>query len=173
MINLSKKKNGCHLSMLLLILSVAISIQSSSSFGLVSPSPLRTRSLERMHASTSNTDRTTVVYNENGKGGDNNDKSSFMDKVDSFLDTQFFDPDQVIESSSSSSSPSNKQQEEESNNPMVWFANLVKNDYESAEALYAAGFISILVILTQEALRMVKYGDAYIPFTKIGNGSLF
>jgi len=171
MINISRKKNSCHPSMLLLILSVAISIQSSSSFGLVSPSPLQTRSLERMHASTSNTDRRTVLYNENGEGGDNNDKSSFMDKVDSFLDTQFFDPDQVIESSSSSS-PSNEQ-EEESNNPMVWFANLVKNDYESAEALYAAGFISILVILTQEALRMVKYGDAYIPFTKIGNGSLF
>ena len=60
-----------------------------------------------------------------------------------------------------------------SKNPIVWFAKLVKNDYETAEAFYAAGFISILVILTQEMLRMVKYGDAYVPFSRVAGGSLF
>ncbi len=100
---------------------------------------------------------------------------SLQDRINSFLDTPFFDPDQILEGNELDNEgvtdvSNNK---DRNNNPIVWFAKLVKNDYETAEALYAAGFISILVIFTQELLRIVKYGDAYIPFTKIGSGSLF
>lgn len=98
-------------------------------------------------------------------------RTTIEEKLDNLLDTQFFDPDQVID---------NSDEENTKNNPiLVWFATLVKNDYQTAEAFYAAGFISVLVIFTQELLRMVKYGDAYIPFTNIGSvgggggGSLF
>lgn len=105
------------------------------------------------------------LFQSNGNNDDGEDKS-FGEKFDSLLDRQFFDPDKII------------QTEEErgdagGSNPLLWFANLVKNDYEKAEALFATGFLSILVILTQELLRMVKYGDAYTPFTKIGSGTLF
>jgi hypothetical protein len=89
--------------------------------------------------------------------------SSFQEKLNRFLDKPLFEKqtDKVKESPESSI------------NPLVWFANLVKNDYETAEALYAAGIISFLVVLTQELLRMVQYGDAYQPFSSVTNGSLF
>jgi len=82
----------------------------------------------------------------------------------------FFDPDEIIEVEEYNEVKNQKK----ANNPiLLWFAQLVKNDYQTAETFYAAGFISVLVIFTQELLRMVRYGDAYIPFTKIRNGSLF
>ena len=95
--------------------------------------------------------------------------SSFQEKLDRFLDTPLFDPDKLLEDQSDEV----KERPESSSNPLVWFANLVKNDYETAEALYAAGIISFLVVLTQELLRMVQYGDAYQPFSSLTNGSLF
>ena len=84
-----------------------------------------------------------------------NDKS-LEEKVKFFLDQQIFDPE----------NPSNE------NN---WFANLIKNDYDSAEALYVGSFLIIMVILSQELLRMVKYGGGYIPFVggSGGGGKLF
>jgi hypothetical protein len=72
--------------------------------------------------------------------------------MDSLLDTPVFDPDK-------------------SNS---WFANLVRNDYDTAEALYAGFIIAIGVILSQEALRFVKYGGSgYVPFHGGGGGQLF
>jgi len=105
------------------------------------------------------------LFQTNGNNDNDQDKS-FAEKIDSLLDKQFFDPDEIIQTEEEKGDDGNS-------NPLLWFANLVKNDYETAEALFAAGFISILVILTQELLRMVKYGDAYIPFAKIGSGTLF
>jgi hypothetical protein len=95
--------------------------------------------------------------------------SSFQEKLNRFLDKPLFDPDKLLEKQTDKV----KESPESSINPLVWFANLVKNDYETAEALYAAGIISFLVVLTQELLRMVQYGDAYQPFSSVTNGSLF
>lgn len=75
-------------------------------------------------------------------------------QINTFLDTPLFDPDSEA-------------------NQDNWFANLVKNDYDSAEALYV-GIIGIIgVIVSQEMLRVVKYGaDNYVPFGH-GGGNLF
>jgi hypothetical protein len=77
------------------------------------------------------------------------------DEID-FLDRQFFDPSTVKEGS-----------------PLKWFANLVENDYETAEALFASFIIALLVVFTQELLRFQINGDAYIPFKKLGGSTLW
>jgi hypothetical protein len=104
-------------------------------------------------------------------GSNDNDPepTSFQDKLDSFLDKPLFDPDKMLADQTDEIQENPKS----STNPLVWFANLVKNDYETAEALYAAGIISFMVVLAQELLRMAKYGDAYEPFSSFSNGSLF
>ena len=83
-----------------------------------------------------------------------NENESVESQVNTFLDTPLFDPDSEA-------------------NEDNWFANLVKNDYDSAEALYV-GIIGIVgVIVSQEMLRIVKYGaDNYVPFGH-GGGNLF
>jgi hypothetical protein len=50
----------------------------------------------------------------------------------------------------------------------------VLGDYEFAEALLTGIFFVVLIIITQEALRMQVNGANYVPFTK-GSipGSLF
>jgi len=121
--------------------------------------------------------------NDDIDNDDNDHKQNQMkliEKIDDFLDTQFFHPDEIISNNDEYLYNKRKNVESkesnsvnENKNPVLWFARLVKDDYQTAEAFYAAVFISILVILTQELLRMVKYGDAYVPFTKIGSGSLF
>jgi hypothetical protein len=97
------------------------------------------------------------------------DSKSLQESIDFFLDRPFFDPDKVLDNQTKEI----RERPERSINPLVWFANLVKNDYQTAEALYAAGFISIMVVIAQELLRIVKYGDAYHPFLNVSSGSLF
>ena len=81
---------------------------------------------------------------------DPDNKTDNLD-IDALLDTPIFDP-------------------EKSNS---WFANLVRDDYNTAEALYAGLIIAAGVIASQEALRFVKYGGSgYIPFHG-GGGKLF
>jgi hypothetical protein len=84
-----------------------------------------------------------------------NDDESIESQMNTLLDKQFFDPD----------SDSNQDN---------WFALLVKNDYEAAEAIYV-GIIGIVgVIVSQEMLRYFKYGPAeYIPFGHVSSGNLF
>jgi hypothetical protein len=96
-------------------------------------------------------DEIDISSTERGKGTRQEDenKGNELD-IDSLLDTPLFDPD---------TSDS-------------WFANLVKNDYNTAEGLYAGIIIAMGVILSQEALRYVKYGSAYVPFHGSG-GRLF
>ena len=67
---------------------------------------------------------------------EDDEESSLEEKIDKFLDTPFFNPN-------------------ESNN---WFANLVKSDYDSAESLYVGIVVVGGVIVSQEMLRIVKYG---------------
>ena len=100
----------------------------------------------------------TIDPNSNNKNTDNKkeeeeDKSNLDEKLYSFLDKQLFDPN----------APSND------NN---WFANLVKNDYDSAEALYVGIIVIFGVVVSQELLRIVKYGGGYTPFSS-GGGKLF
>ncbi|KAL7542515.1 hypothetical protein ACHAXR_011854 [Thalassiosira sp. AJA248-18] len=82
---------------------------------------------------------------------DNKEEDNLDEKNNSFLDTPMFDPND----------PSND------NN---WFANLVKNDYESAESLYVGAIVIFGVIVAQELLRIVKYGGGY---ASSGGGNLF
>jgi hypothetical protein len=93
--------------------------------------------------------RITQLLNNNNNEDDNNE-------LDDFLDQSYFDPEQF---------------DDEDQGPLAWFANLVKSDYELAETLYVGTFFVILVIITQELLRMQLYGDRYIPFTKLGSGA--
>lgn len=94
-----------------------------------------------------------------GKGGNDIDDNA---SLESLLDTPFYDPDQVL--NDPHSSPLSKQ-----------FANFVKTDYITAETLLAGTFFLVLVILSQELLRIQFYGwENYVPFTKgILPGRLF
>ena len=83
-------------------------------------------------------------------------EQSLEDKMNTFLDTEFFNPEDVPEKS-----------------PLRWFADLVQNDYATAEALYASFFIAGMVLLSQELVRLQMYGDQYVPFKKLGGGVLF
>jgi hypothetical protein len=81
--------------------------------------------------------------------------------LDAFLDKPFFEPDKVLK--------------DENSNPLLKkFAAFVLGDYEFAEALLTGIFFVVLIIITQEALRMQINGANYVPFTK-GTipGSLF
>lgn len=112
--------------------------------------------------------RCTTILQANGNG-DKESEKSMQEKFDDLIDTPFFDPDALLESQSQEV----QENPTSSLNPLVWFAGLVKNDYQTAEALFAAGFISMMVVLGQEMLRFAKYGDAYRPFENVSSGSLF
>ena len=91
--------------------------------------------------------RGSVDPNNNIDEKEDDEESSLEEKINKFLDTPFFNPN-------------------ESNN---WFANLVKSDYDSAEALYVGIVVVGGVIVSQEMLRIVKYGGV----TSGGGGNLF
>ncbi|KAL7519949.1 hypothetical protein ACHAWX_004704, partial [Stephanocyclus meneghinianus] len=74
--------------------------------------------------------------NENSKHSKETKDDIITNQLNDLLDKTLFDPN----------SPSN------TNN---WFANIVKNDYDTAEALYAGLVIILGVIVSQEALRIV------------------
>ena len=95
-----------------------------------------------------NGDDNDSINDTNASTNENEDTtSSLEEKIDAFLDKPFFDPN-------------------ESNN---WFANLVKNDYYTAESLYVGVIVIFGVILSQEMLRIVKYGG----FSSGSGGKLF
>jgi hypothetical protein len=88
---------------------------------------------------------------------DKNNKCNDLDiddSIDRFLDTPFYNPDTVL------NDPKSSQLERK-------FANFIKNDYYTAEALLAGLFFVILVIATQEILRIQLFGfENYVPFSK-------
>mmetsp|Transcript_9239 Transcript_9239/g.17394 ORF Transcript_9239/g.17394 Transcript_9239/m.17394 type:complete len:184 (+) Transcript_9239:71-622(+) len=128
----------------------------------------------KLHDAYNNNNKDDNEGDNDSNGNQKNVKSkSLQEQMDAFLDRPFFDPDQILDNQNKNSRDGSSDVRS-SWNPLVWFANLVKNDYQTAEALYTAGFISIMVILAQELLRMVRYGDAYHPFQNISSGgSLF
>lgn len=92
----------------------------------------------------------------NAEKNDNKDPDqdkNLADRIDEFLDRPFI----------------NLEDENDSN----WFTNLIKNDYDLAEALFTSAFLTVMVILSQELLRMQMYGENYIPFHSGGGGKLF
>lgn len=93
---------------------------------------------------------------DNNNNNKKEDEVGFEEKMNGMLDRQFFNPENVPEDS-----------------PLRWFADLVQNDYATAEALYASFFIAGMVLIGQELVRMQFYGDQYVPFQKLGNGVLF
>jgi hypothetical protein len=97
---------------------------------------------------------TTTTNSDNDKQQNTKDdmrSMSFQDQVDDFLDRSFFDPEEFDDSDDSL---------------LGKFARLVKADYELAETLYVGIIFVVLIIVTQEVLRMQLYGDSYIPFVK-------
>jgi hypothetical protein len=98
--------------------------------------------------------------NDNDEKGEEELKKTSFD-LDEFLDKPFFEPDKVLK--------------DENSNPLLKkFAAFVLGDYEFAEALLTGIFFVVLIIITQEALRVQLNGANYVPFTK-GSipGSLF
>ncbi|KAL7576751.1 hypothetical protein ACA910_005666 [Epithemia clementina (nom. ined.)] len=76
---------------------------------------------------------------------------------DDWMDRPFFRPEEHLDNDQAP--------------PLLqWFAKLVEQDYDTAEALFASLFIAILVIVTQELLRIQMFGDHYIPFSSRGGG---
>lgn len=71
--------------------------------------------------------------------------------LDEFLDAPFFDPDAYDELDESI---------------LGRIAAFVRQDYELAETLYVGLLFVVLVIISQELLRMQMYGDQYAPFSR-------
>jgi hypothetical protein len=162
---------SCSLLITPTIVSFSSSTQTCSSYR-----PLA--SATKLHAASDDKNNSKYDDNDNDSAGGNQtniNSKSLQEKMDAFLDTPFFDPDQILDDKYKGSQDRSSSDERSLSNPLlVWFANLVKNDYQTAEALYTAAFISIMVVFAQELLRMVKYGDAYHPFQNISSsGSLF
>lgn len=99
-----------------------------------------------------------AMIDPNNANNEDQCDANATDKIDaskkSFLERVIFDPE----------APSNE------NN---WFANLVKNDYYTAEALYAGIIVIIGVIIAQDMLRIVKYGNGHHDPLSSGLGKLF
>lgn len=87
----------------------------------------------------------------NGDDGDDDKNNNDKDDID-FLDRQFFDPSNVKDGSA-----------------FKWFADMVEQDYETAEALFASATIALLVLVSQELLRFYVHGDHYVPFKTGGS----
>jgi hypothetical protein len=81
---------------------------------------------------------------------------------DTFLDTPFFDPNSILNDPNSPSL-------------IKRFATWVQEDYETVEVIWTATIFLVLIVATQELLRIQIYGwDNYVPFTKgILPGNLF
>lgn len=114
------------------------------------------RSLSQSQSPTTNTASISTTDNNQDSIGTDKKEDKQM-TLDEFLDQPFFDPSKVEEGS-----------------PLRWFADMIENDYETAEALYVGLIFFILVVIGQELLRIQLYGDNYVPFkTVVGSGRLF
>lgn len=93
----------------------------------------------------------------NGDGErDGDDDLKKTKTLEDLLDTPFFDPDKILDESND---------ENVDFSPKTWFANLVKNDYVTAEALFVAIYFAVLVVLAQELLRWNLNGGDYVLFS--------
>ena len=72
-----------------------------------------------------------------------------LDKVDDMLDRPFYDPAQDEDS---------------------LLSKFSGGDPELAGTLFASGFLALMVVVSQELVRMYKYGANYVPFRPGGGG---
>jgi hypothetical protein len=116
-------------------------------------------------------------------------KEEWLSSWNNWLDRPFFDPDQILQENYEKMDKDRQEQEgaaagggpkkknkDSSSKMAVWFATLVKKDYALAETIYVGVIGMILIILTQEVLRMQLYGDDYGGFfanNHHGSGRLF
>lgn len=100
-----------------------------------------------------------TAWNNNNN---NNELDEDNNELDVFLDTPFYNPDTILDDPSSSKVSKN-------------IAQFIKNDYETAEIILSGLLLVLLVIISQELLRIQIYGlDNYIPFSKgVLPGNLF
>ncbi|CAB9518300.1 expressed unknown protein [Seminavis robusta] len=97
--------------------------------------------------------------NDDGNRKEDDKPHDIEESIDDFLDKPFFDPEEVTDDDPA---------------PIRWFANLVQNDYGTAELLYSVVIFVVLVIISQELLRMQLYGSGYVPFQAgVKPGQLF
>lgn len=84
--------------------------------------------------------------------GNNDDDDGIEEStsLEEFLDKPFFDPDAYDDSDKSL---------------LGRLAAFVRQDYELAETIYVGILFVVLVIISQELLRMKLYGDYYTPFS--------
>eukprot|EP00594_Rhizosolenia_setigera_P010713 CAMPEP_0178958446 /NCGR_PEP_ID=MMETSP0789-20121207/11629_1 /TAXON_ID=3005 /ORGANISM="Rhizosolenia setigera, Strain CCMP 1694" /LENGTH=183 /DNA_ID=CAMNT_0020641117 /DNA_START=47 /DNA_END=598 /DNA_ORIENTATION=+ len=167
-------------------LYLCISVTFVNSYMIISPivetiSPMQ-QQLHVHHPNTKKSSTSIILYSNNNSNNNNDDRNennrsklSLEEKINDFLDRPFFDPEKILEeeendgeSASSSSSFIGKWKTK--------FALFVTSDYETAEALYVGLYLTLMVIGTQELLRMQMYGDNYVPFVrggKFGGGGGF
>jgi hypothetical protein len=147
--------SGCHAAWI-----PATSVVTARSTTTRTPSPSRFALTTRSRHYRAAEQLYSNQSNDNDEKGDEEMKKESFD-LDKFLDTPFFEPDKVLK-------------DENSNPVLKKFAAFVLGDYEFAEALLTGIFFVVLIIITQEALRMQVNGANYVPFTK-GSipGSLF
>jgi hypothetical protein len=108
---------------------------------------------------------TTNNYNnDNNINNINNPNLQNQFDWDTFLDTPFFDPNKIL-----NDHPNN------TNRIQRQLALWVQKDYHTMELICTGLYCIVLIIITQELLRIHIYGiENYIPFTKgIPSGHLF
>lgn len=89
-----------------------------------------------------------------GDDSNNNDENESPASIDEILDKPFFDPDAF---------------DDDDDSILGKLAAFVKSDYELAETIYVGIIFVIMVIVSQELLRMQIYGDSYVPFHSSGS----
>ena len=106
-----------------------------------------------------------MITTNNNKNNNNNNKNRIDDTEfdwDTFLDTPFFDPHRIL-------------QDPNSDERWKRFATWVQEDYETVEVIFTATLFIVLIVVTQELLRIQIYGlEHYVPFGQgTRPGSLF
>jgi len=98
--------------------------------------------------------------------GDDNNTGAVDFDLDEWLDRPFYDPRRVLD-------------DPESGRRAKQFAKFVTEDYDKAETVLAGAFFVVMILVSQELVRMQLYGpDRYVPFGSHhhlygGGGSLF
>ena len=138
------------------ILLLITTINVASSFRIDSRHHPRLPAFQRIENAK---DRLLFMSNNDRNENDENVQINLNEKINQFLDSPFFDPDELLENGNDGT-PIGRFQ--------TWFATLLQADYEFAETLYVGLLFSFLVWITQELLRMQLYGDNYVPFTPGG-----
>lgn len=153
--------------LLLQVMVMAVIMLCSSTIGFSPSSSFLqyTGSSDRTHRFATPTCRPFKILSPlHFSGDDDNDphddeKKKKFSSIDELLDKPFFDPDAYDDSDKSL---------------LGRLASFVKSDYELAETLYVGMIFVILVIISQEILRMQLYGSNYVPFHKsVISGRLF